>query len=85
MTTQIIGVREFRQNLTPLYKKAQKKKIRYVVMNKNRPVFEVRPIQPKSEIYLDSFIKDIAHARQQVREGKVHTLEEVEKHFGIKH
>lgn len=83
MTTQMIGVREFRQNLTTLYKRAQKKQVRYIVMNKNRPVFEVRPVEPKKEIYLDSFLSEIAEARQQVREGKVHSWEEVKRHLGL--
>ena len=79
MTTQMIGVREFRQNMTTLYRKAQKKQVRYIVMNKNRPVFEVRPVEPKREIYLDSFIAEIAEARQQVKEGKVRSWDEVKK------
>ncbi len=62
MTTQFIGVREFRQNMTQLYQKAQKKNLRYVVLNKNKPVFEVMPLRAK-EASLEWLHARIARAR----------------------
>jgi len=77
MTTQFIGVREFRQNLTQLYQKAQKKRLRYIVLNKNKPVFEVTPITEK-HMSLEDLYARIAHSRKQVADGKTRSLEEVE-------
>ena len=79
MTTQIIGVREFRQNLTSLYKKAQKNQLRYVVMNKNHPVFEVLPFKPSEEVYLESYVKDVARGKQDFKEEKFSSWEDVKK------
>jgi len=44
MITKLIGLNEYRSNLTKLWKESQKKKIRYIVMVHSRPVFEVNPI-----------------------------------------
>ncbi len=82
MTTKFIGVREFRQNISGLYKKAKDKNIRYVVLNKNKPVFEVKPLSEK-EIYTASFIKSVAEGEADARAGRVHTLKEVMKSLGM--
>lgn len=82
MTTQFVGVREFRQNLTQLYQKAQKKNLRYVVLNNNKPVFEVNPIIEK-DVTLESLYARISHTRKQVARGKTHSLEAVEREFGL--
>lgn len=45
MVTRIIGLKEYRANLTKLWKDAQERDVRYVVMVRSRPVFEVRPVR----------------------------------------
>lgn len=82
MTTKTIGVREFRQNMTSYYKKALKNDWRYVVVSRNTPIYEVRPISPKVNS-LEKLYKDIAEARADYKAGRVYTLEQTRKHFGL--
>jgi hypothetical protein len=83
MTTKFVGVREFRQNISGLYKDAQKKSIRYIVLNKNKPVFEVRPIS-KKESSLESLLSSVRDAEADVKTGRVYSLAEIEREFGLK-
>lgn len=82
MTTKIIGIKEFRQNITSIWKEAKKSNIRYIVMYHSEPVFEVNPIQGK-ELVLEGLAKDIAEAREQVEKGEVYSQEEIMKEFGL--
>ncbi|MBD3330336.1 hypothetical protein GF354_02275 [Candidatus Peregrinibacteria bacterium] len=82
MTTKIIGIKKFRENITSLWKEAKKKKIRYIVMYHSTPVMEVNPIDDDALI-LEKLAKDIAEAREQVKRGEVYTQEEVMKEFGL--
>ncbi len=82
MVTKFIGVREFRQNLSGLYKKAQKNKIRYVVLNKNRPIFEVKPLDAK-EAGLETLMDSIRRAEEDVKAGRVYSWEQVKKELGL--
>lgn len=43
MNTSVIGIKDFRQNITKLSKKAQAENTTYVVTVRNKPVFEVKP------------------------------------------
>lgn len=82
MTTKFIGVREFRQNISELYKTAQKKNIKYIVLNKNKPVFEVRSISEK-ESSLEQLLATTREARQDKKSGRMYSLESLEKDLGI--
>ncbi|MBI2410969.1 MAG: hypothetical protein HYV32_03725 [Candidatus Kerfeldbacteria bacterium] len=75
ITTQLIGLKQFRANISTLWKKSQKKNIRYIVMNHARPILEVRPVQDAD--ILMKLANDIAHSRKQVEEGKVYTQKEL--------
>ncbi len=81
MTTKFIGVKDFRQNIAGYAKQAQKGKARLVVMNRNKPLFEVKPFE--EDVYLDSFVANILKAEADVKAGRVHTHEEVLKALGI--
>lgn len=51
MKTRIVSVKDWRQNLTKLWKEAEGKDIRYIVMSHSKPMYEVRPLfQDKFEI-----------------------------------
>lgn len=78
MTTKIIGIKEFRQGITSLWKKSKKDNIRYIVMYHSKPIFEVNPIQD-DEFILENFASDIAEAREEIKKGKVYSQEEVYK------
>ncbi|MEK7521029.1 MAG: hypothetical protein AAB560_03050 [Patescibacteria group bacterium] len=82
MTTKLIGVREFRQNISALYKSAQTKNLRYIVLNKNKPVFEVRPLS-KKDASLERLLAITREARADGKAGRVHSLESLEKELGI--
>ena len=82
MVTKLIGVKEFRQNMAKYSAKAKRNGWRYVVLNRNMPIFEVKPFS-KKEAIMEKLAADIAEARQQVRDGKVYTMEEVRRHLGL--
>jgi hypothetical protein len=81
MNTKFIGVKEFRQNMAEYARKAQSKKIRYVVMNRNKPLFEIAAFE-EDENY-DSLYNDIVKAKAEVAAGNFYTQEEVMKKFGV--
>lgn len=81
MNTKFIGVKEFRQNISDYAKRAQKNDTRYIVMNRNKPLFEIKAFA--EDEYLDSFVADIAKAEADVARGNYHTHEDVMKVLGI--
>ncbi|MBU0668058.1 hypothetical protein KJ951_03115 [Patescibacteria group bacterium] len=44
MTTKIINIREYRNNITTLWKEARKNNVKYIVLVHSKPAFEVKPI-----------------------------------------
>lgn len=82
MTTQFIGIKEFRSSLSKITRRATKDQIRYVVLNKNKPVLEVSPLTPK-DVTLESLAARIARAREDIKAGRVYTTEEVRKRLGL--
>lgn len=61
MVTKLIGVKEFRQNISAYYKKSLKNNWQYIILNRNEPMFEVRPI--KKGTTLEKLHANIAKAR----------------------
>ncbi len=82
MTTKLIGVREFRQNVTNLYKQAQTNNIQYVVLNRNQPIFKVSPLSEKDTI-IEKLALDIEDARKDIKNGKVFDFETVCNELGL--
>jgi|TARA_B100001971_G_C18038210_1_gene456213 hypothetical protein len=82
MTTQVIGIKEFRQNITSLWKDARKENKRYIVMHHSKPVFEVRPFTD-DRLVLKDLEEDIKEAREQVKRGETYTHEEALKMLGL--
>jgi len=83
MTTKIIGIKEYRQNITTLWKEAREKNIRYIVMYHSKPVFEVNPLQDEDEL-VDLLRKEIEEAREQAKKGETVFHEALMEEFGIK-
>ena len=83
MTTQVIGIKNFRENITKLWKEARKKKIRYIVMHHSRPILEVKPITEK-ELKIAKLKEEVAEARERFKKGEYYTLEEVMEGLGLK-
>jgi predicted phosphohydrolase len=80
--TQLIGLKEFRQGVTSLWKKARKTNTKFIVMYHSQPVLEVHPISEKEDL-LDKLKRDIAEAREQVKKGKAYTQAQVFKSLGL--
>ena len=82
MVTKLVGVREFRQNIASYYRKSIKNDWRFLIMNRNQPIFEVRPISGKN-VTLEKLYADITKARDDYKQGRYYTAEEVRKQLGI--
>jgi len=82
MTTKLIGIKQFRQNVTNLWKEARTKKIRYIVLFHSKPVFEVNPIS-EEDIMMERLAADVAKAREQYKKGEYYTHEEMLKKLGL--
>lgn len=84
MTTKLIGIKEFRANMSDCVRKAQQGDIRYVVMNRSKPFFEVRPLLPEDESEIaDSLVRDIETARKDIGAGRVYSADEVAEKLGL--
>ncbi|MBY0310186.1 hypothetical protein K2Q16_03525 [Patescibacteria group bacterium] len=81
MNTKFIGVKDFRQNISDYAKRARKSDVRYIVMNRNKPLFEIKAFV--DDEYLDTFVADVVKAEANVVRGNFHTQEEVFKKLGI--
>lgn len=75
MNTKLIGIKEFRQNISGYVKKAQKGNVSYIVTNRNRPLFEIKPFA--EDLELMDFFNDIMKAREDAKKGRLYTQEEV--------
>jgi len=82
MTTQLIGMKEFRQNLATVAKNARKNQIKYIVLKKNVPIFEVSPIDEK-QFLLDKLVCEIKNAEKEIKSGAYYTQDEIMKEFGL--
>lgn len=78
MTTRTIGIKEFRKNMTKLYRKAQKENICFIVMNHQEPVMRVEPID-EDELILEKYAEEIQKSLEHVKQGETYSLEEVMK------
>ncbi|MCF7820591.1 MAG: hypothetical protein K9M44_03945 [Candidatus Pacebacteria bacterium] len=82
MTTKLIGVKEFRQNIAELYKKAKKNNVQYVVLNRNKPIFKVSPLSEK-DIIIEKLASDIQEAREEIKKGRVYDFEDICNELGL--
>lgn len=82
MTTKFIGMKDFRANISSYTKQAKKMKIQFIILKKNIPVLEVKPIDEKT-FALEKLAKEIAKARLEVKQGKTYTQNEIMKEFGL--
>lgn len=79
MTTKTIGIKEFRANVSAFAKKAQKGDFRYIVMNRNKPLFELKPFKKNASI--DSLLKDILEAQKDIEDGNLYSENDILKEF----
>ena len=69
--------------MTKFLREAQEKNIHFLVMRHAEPVVCVSPVRKARRSALEQLEKDIALARKHVKEGKVYSIEEVEKILGL--
>lgn len=82
MTTRTIGIREFRQNMTKLYKQARKQNICFIVMNHQEPVMRIEPID-EDELILEKYADQIERGIREFRRGKSIPAAKVYKRLGL--
>lgn len=82
MTTKIIGIKEFRNNITSIWKDMKKGGVRFIVMHHSTPILEVNPIK-EDRLVLKKLASEIQEARQQVKKGEVYSEAEVYKELGL--
>lgn len=82
MTTRFIGMKQLRQNMAKISRDAHKKNERLIILRKNEPIFELRPLSEKDSL-IESFRREIAEAEADVKAGRVYSQEEIEKKLGL--
>ncbi len=83
MTTKFVGMKELRHHMAKLTSEATRKRERLIVLRKNRPIFELRPLS-EDDVALWSFDHDLEQARESARAGKTHSTKDVRKMLGLK-
>ena len=71
MTTKFIGVKEFRQNMSKISKQAKKNNQRLIVLNNNKPIFELRPLNEK-EVILENLVAEVQEGLKDMEKGLVY-------------
>lgn len=79
MTTKTIGIKEFRANISDYAKKARTGDIRYVVMSRNKPLFELKSFEESAE--LEDIFSDILSAKDDIKKGKLYSQEDILAEF----
>lgn len=82
MITKFVGMKELRQNMAKLSKEAQQKGQRLIVLRKNTPAFELRPLKD-SDALIETLRRDIEEAESDIRAGRTYSQKEVAKLFGL--
>ena len=82
MTTRFVGLKELRQNMARITSDAYRKKERLIILRKNEPLFELRPLS-KKDVVLERFLLSIREAEEDVKAGRVYTHEEIMRYFGL--
>ena len=81
MTTKLISINEYRKNLSKLWKKAQKEKIRYIVLVHSKPVFEVNPVSDSEILEVEPDIVELEAIKKYEEDKKNWKLDLVELDF----
>ena len=82
MTTKFIGVKEFRQNIAKIAKNSKQNNQRLVILNRNIPIFEVRPLSRK-DFTLESLALGIQQGLDDAKAGRVYSQTQIESMLGL--
>lgn len=75
MNTKFVGIKEFRKNISSYAQKAQSQKERFIVMNRNTPLFEIKSFSDGTD--LTALFGDIKMAQNDIKRGDVYSHAEV--------
>lgn len=79
MNIKLVGIKKFRQNISSYTQKARKSNTRFIVMNRNKPLFELKPF--KEDEGLENIFTDILAAKEDIKKGRVYSQEYILKEF----
>ncbi|MDP2587531.1 MAG: hypothetical protein Q8P33_02025 [bacterium] len=79
---RFVGLKELRQNMAKITSSALKKRERLIVLKKNKPIFELRPLSEK-EAALEQILIAVREGEQDVRAGRTYSLEEAAKNLEL--
>lgn len=82
MPTLIIGLREFRAHLTEYTNRVAQGETKLIILNKNKPVLEVKGI-PQKDFVLEEYIDQTEKARGQGDAGLVYSSAEIRHDLGL--
>jgi antitoxin (DNA-binding transcriptional repressor) of toxin-antitoxin stability system len=69
MNTLIVGVKEFRSNMAALTRRAQKSGSTLLVLNNNKPFFNVSPVSPR-QIWEAEMLQASARGLDDLKHGR---------------
>lgn len=82
MTTKFIGVKEFRQNIAKIAKNSKKNNQRLVILSRNVPILEVRPLSDQ-DFTLESLTLGIKQGLDDAKAGRVYSQAQIESMLGL--
>jgi len=82
MITKAISIKQFRQNMTSLWKEAKDKQIKFIIMYHSKPILEVRPLL-EEELILDDFVEGFKEAKKEAKKGLLTPQEQVFKKLDL--
>lgn len=81
MNTKFVGIKDFRQNISDYAKLAQKGDAQFVIMKRNKPLFEIKPFA--EDVYLDSFAASMVEAEADISANRVIPHDDLAKKLGL--
>ncbi|HMO77843.1 MAG TPA: hypothetical protein PKA42_00850 [Candidatus Paceibacterota bacterium] len=75
MNTKFVGVKEFRQNISDYAKQARNEDIRFIIVNRNKPLFEIKSFAEDQT--LDTIFAEVKKAEKDISTGKYYSQEEL--------
>ena len=82
MATRFVGIKELRQNMAQITQRSSKKKERLIILRKNEPLFELRPLSGK-DVFENRLLLDLKQAEKEVKQGKSISLDEATQQLGL--
>lgn len=79
MTSRYIGLKQLRQNMAGIAKRAFQRNEHLIVLRKNVPIFKLVPVYDEDGPYGPDFVRSIAESERDIAAGRTYTTDEVRK------